>query len=76
MGSSLLPEYVCYDALGDKSLSANSEILQLAAPQRSSKATTARYEYVPNVITVCATGDGAPVSGFVVIVSVLTSRLP
>ena len=64
MGPSLLlPEYVYYDPLGDESLSASCEILQSGARQRSSKAMTARYERVPNVITVCPTGDRAPVSG-------------
>lgn len=74
--SLLLPEYVCYDSLGDESLSASSGILQSGARQRSSKATTARYERVPNVITVCPTGDRAPVSGFVdVVVGVNLSTL-
>ena len=73
ISSLLLPEYVCYQSLDYHSLSANLEILQSAAQQRSSKATTVRYECVPNVITVCPTGDGAPVSSFVDIVFPLTS---
>ena len=71
MGSSLLlPEYVCHRSLDNQSLSASLEILQSAARQSSSKATTARHECVPNVITVCPTGDGAPVSRVVGRVSV------
>ena len=77
MGSSLLlPEYVCHRSLEDQPLSASLEILQLAALQSSSKATTAQYECVPNVITVCPTGDRALFSSIVGIMSALTSRLP
>jgi hypothetical protein len=41
------------------------KFLQSAARLSSSKARTARLECVPNVITVCPTGDRAPASGFV-----------